>query len=116
MPRKEAEFHSGIPTPFLLWPGQVLAPHSASAATDRGFRQPVVLPTRAFIHFPKYFLSTYYIPDRSRAGNATVKEIDKGPAQQMTRAYSADRGAEIYTVSLDQKLGLGLPGASRRLI
>ena len=45
-----------------------------------------------------------------------MKEIDKGPAQRMTRVYSAERGAEIYTVTLDQKLGLGLPGASRRLI
>lgn len=45
-----------------------------------------------------------------------MKEIDKGPAQRIMRVYSAETGAEIYTVTLDQKLGLGLPGASRRLI
>lgn len=45
-----------------------------------------------------------------------MKEIEKGLAQRMMGAYSADGGAKINTVTLDQKPGPGLPGASRCLI
>ena len=67
-PQVKAEEGNGIPCrhlhpiPALAW-ARSLPLTPPQLPLTGGFRQPVVLPIRAFLHFPKCFLSTCYIPD-----------------------------------------------------